>query len=246
VNFTSFEAYKYMVELSADKTTWETVIDRSTNTKIIQHEYTQLSAPVEARYARVTNTSNRSSFSQSDFRVFGNAPGTLPDEVSSFSAERMDDDMGATISWSSSEGAHGYVVRYGIAPEKLYNCYEIRGGATSIEIRSLNADIDYYCTVDAFNDAGITKSGEVVIIQSLISTHILPPGAVSTHKIIGTRNISGVLNLLGRSVGEVNFQPHNQPGSPGLYIYRVDFDKSAALSSLYLRGRNPVRLITHP
>ena len=75
----------------------------------------------------------------------------------------MSDDMGATINWNAAAGAYGYVVRYGIAPTKLYNCYEIRGGETSVEIRSLNADIDYYYTMDAFNDVGIAKSKEVMI-----------------------------------------------------------------------------------
>jgi xylan 1,4-beta-xylosidase len=241
VNFTTFTAYKYVVELSADGAAWETVIDKSSNSKIIQHEYTQMSAPVEARYARLTNKGAGSSFSQSDFRVFGNAPGTVPENVVSINATRMSDDMGAKISWGASSGAYGYVVRYGIAPARLYNCYEIRGGGTSVDIRSLNADVDYYCTVDAFNDVGIAKSGVVTTVRSLTSKTRSPgPYTVIKSKSIRAGEITKVFDVLGRSVGEVNVLRCNQqdvsvPVAPGIYIYRFDRDKSAAMYPLYLQ-----------
>ena len=200
-----------------------------------------MSAPVEARYARLTNKGAGSSFSQSDFRVFGNAPGTVPENVVSINATRMSDDMGAKISWGASSGAYGYVVRYGIAPARLYNCYEIRGGGTSVDIRSLNADVDYYCTVDAFNDVGIAKSGVVTTVRSLTSKTRSPgPYTVIKSKSIRAGEITKVFDVLGRSVGEVNVLRCNQqdvsvPVAPGIYIYRFDRDKSAAMYPLYLQ-----------
>jgi len=51
-------------------------------------------------------------------------------------------------------------VRYGIAPDKLYNTYEVRGKA-SVRIPSLNRGVKYYVTIDSFGEGGITESGKI-------------------------------------------------------------------------------------
>ena len=46
---------------------------------------------------------------------------------------------------------------YGIAPDKLYNNFHVAGGDTSLEIGSLNSGVEYYFTVDSYNECGITR-----------------------------------------------------------------------------------------
>lgn len=55
------------------------------------------------------------------------------------------------------EGCAGLIVRYGIAPDKLYNNSQVAGGDTSLEIGSLNSGVEYYFTVDSYNECGITR-----------------------------------------------------------------------------------------
>ena len=45
-------------------------------------------------------------------------------------ARDLEDPRDATITWQPVEGADGYVVRYGIEPDKLYNNYMIYDGYT--------------------------------------------------------------------------------------------------------------------
>jgi hypothetical protein len=52
-------------------------------------------------------------------------------------------------------------VRYGIAPGKLYQNYEVRG-QMEITLHGLNANVDYSFTVDAFNDSGRTPGTTVL------------------------------------------------------------------------------------
>ena len=56
--------------------------------------------------------------------------------------------------------ADGYIVRYGIAPGKLYQNFEVRG-QKEITIHGLNTEPTYYFTVDAFNDSGRTQGTPV-------------------------------------------------------------------------------------
>ncbi len=56
----------------------------------------------------------------------------------------------ATITWQPVKGADGYVVRYGVEPEKLYNSYMVYD-ADTITIHSLNRDEKYDVKVEAFD-----------------------------------------------------------------------------------------------
>lgn len=63
---------------------------------------------------------------------------------------------------SPCETAHGYNVRYGIAPDKLYHSWLVYE-QNALDLRSLNAGHDYWVAVDSFNENGITP-GPVVRI----------------------------------------------------------------------------------
>ncbi|MEU3520308.1 fibronectin type III domain-containing protein [Streptomyces sp. NPDC006654] len=66
----------------------------------------------------------------------------------------------ARIEWDATSGATGYNIRYGRHPEKLYHSWLVYE-RTCLDLRSLNADADYWVAVDAFGDGGIA-SGETV------------------------------------------------------------------------------------
>ena len=64
------------------------------------------------------------------------------------------------LSCDASAGADGYLVRFGIAPDKLWNHYMVWGG-TDLEIRILMKGTPYYYRVDALNGSGVTEGDEV-------------------------------------------------------------------------------------
>ena len=66
----------------------------------------------------------------------------------------------ARLSWDASPGAEGYLVRFGIAPDKLWNHYMV-WGETALDIRSLMTGTSYYYRVDALNGSGVTEGTEV-------------------------------------------------------------------------------------
>lgn len=158
------DGYQYYIESSADGKTWQKVVDRSTQPKDTPHDYIQLSRPVMARYLRITNVHYPASgkFSLSDLRVFGYAPGKAPAQVKTVSVKRnQQDERTAAVSWQPVANADFYIVRYGIARDKLYSNYQVYK-ANRININSLNTGVKYYFTVDAINASGITKGAAAV------------------------------------------------------------------------------------
>ena len=65
------------------------------------------------------------------------------------------------VRWDVSKGADGYRIRYGVAPDKLYQSYEFRG-QKEVVLRGLNLGVTTYFVVDAFNAAGLTLGTQVV------------------------------------------------------------------------------------
>jgi xylan 1,4-beta-xylosidase len=68
------------------------------------------------------------------------------------------------VEWPPVKGADFYIIRYGIARDRLFNNYQVYN-ATQYNINSLNAGVSYYLTVDAVNDSGVTKGSHVVEIK---------------------------------------------------------------------------------
>ena len=57
-----------------------------------------------------------------------------------------------------ADGAIGYHVRFGIAPDKLYSSYQVYGSEEAL-ITTLNAGETYYYAIDAYNEIGVTEGG---------------------------------------------------------------------------------------
>jgi xylan 1,4-beta-xylosidase len=147
---------RYVVERSDDGERWTTLIDRSGATRDAPHAYVELAQPVTARYLRITNVSAAAgTFSIRDLRVFGESSVELPEPVSDVTVRRHEDDRSVTLTWTRSPRARTYVVRFGVAPDKLYASYQV-GDVTTLTMNSLNRGVRYYFTVDAVNERGVT------------------------------------------------------------------------------------------
>jgi len=143
----------YTVQVSNDNKNWSMLIDKSNNPKDLRHDYMELPEPVKARYVKLTNifTHDEGKFTIKDLRIFGNPDAAGFIEVKDVMIVRdPEDPRDVTLTWQPVEGADGYVIRYGIEPEKLYNNYMIYDGYT-LTIHSLNRDEKYYFRVEAFD-----------------------------------------------------------------------------------------------
>ena len=155
--------HQYRLEASLDGKVWNSLADRSGNRKDVPHDYVELPAAVQARYVRLTNVHfpGGGPFSVRDLRVFGSGEGKPPAAAPRFEVHRDSSDArNAVIRWNMPPDADGYIVRYGIAPGKLYQNFEVRG-QKEIAIHGLNTEPTYYFTVDAFNDSGRTQGTPV-------------------------------------------------------------------------------------
>lgn len=150
----NLERYQsYTVEVSNDNENWTMLINKSNNTVDNRHDYTELAEPMKARYVKLTNvfTHDGSKFAVKDFRIFGNPDVSKYTMVDNVSIVRdPEDPRDVTLLWQPVAGADGYVIRYGIEPDKLYNNYMIYEGY-SITIHSLNRDEEYFFEVEAFD-----------------------------------------------------------------------------------------------
>ena len=155
--------HQYEVRVSDDGLAWRSIIDKSENQKDVPHDYVELEKPVTTQFVKIENIHMpaRGTFAISGFRVFGLASGDVPTLVQNSSAKRDPDDLRRVhIEWKAAQNATGYVIRYGIAPKKLYNNYQVYK-QTQLSINSLNTGIDYFYTIDSFNESGITRGEQV-------------------------------------------------------------------------------------
>jgi hypothetical protein len=125
-----------------------------------------LDSVTPARYVRITNAGpmpGGGTFAIRDFRVFGAGNCGKPATVNAFTVARSAaDPRMAKVGWNEAADAEGYVIRYGIAPDKLYNHFQMLGKSkTSYEVRTLNVGVKYYFTVDAYSGCGLAK-GQVI------------------------------------------------------------------------------------
>jgi xylan 1,4-beta-xylosidase len=162
--------YLYRIEGSTDGTKWSILVDRSSAGRDAPQDYEELTPPAHVRYVRIRNfaSPNGARFSLSGLRVFGEGTGTKPEKVAGVavarSAQEPDDARVAEVSWRPAAGAEFYIVRYGIAPDKLFASEQVYH-ATEMEMRSLISGVRYFLAVDAVNASGITPGKETVVLQ---------------------------------------------------------------------------------
>ena len=89
--------------------------------------------------------------------MFGSADGPAPATPAGLSARRDGDQRNAFVSWPPVPGAVGYNVRWGIAPTKLHQTYQVwaeRG--PQVEIRALTVGQEYWFAVESFDERGVS------------------------------------------------------------------------------------------
>lgn len=151
---------RYILEGSLDGESWFCIRDLSKADTDLSHPYFLLEEGSKMRYVRLTGVEvpYGSRLAVSGIRVFGLGNGEKCAAVA-VSACAMEDPMTCSLRWQGVPGAQGYNVRYGIAPDKLYNSWLVYDH-NEVLISTLNADQKYYYAIDAFNENGITP-GEV-------------------------------------------------------------------------------------
>lgn len=149
---------------STDGKNWQMLADYSKLRENRPNFYYELERPLKTRYIRFENvyvpTPN---LAISDIRVFGNGDGPAPVTPKNLKAVRGADTRDATISWEPVPGAVGYNILWGIAPDKLYQTYQVWADAgNTLEIRALNKGVDYYFAIETFDENGVSKVSAVV------------------------------------------------------------------------------------
>lgn len=157
INPELYQSYKLSASYNGKQ--WYTIADFSKKRTDTPHDYVEFESPFRARYIRWENCRYTLSKNVSlrELRVFGRADGTAPCETQGVKVIRDAKDMcRALIAWQPSKDATGYIVRYGLSPDKLYHSIEITTPSGQLELTGLNSRPAYYFAVDAYNASGIT------------------------------------------------------------------------------------------
>ncbi|MDG4714504.1 family 43 glycosylhydrolase [Winogradskyella marincola] len=157
--------HQFTIETSEDGKNWKTVVDRSKTDIDAPNAYLVLDEPVKAKYVRYNNIKvPGNNFAMSEVRVFGLGLGETPSKVSNFKINREKDRRDISFSWDKVEGAQGYNIRWGIAPDKLYQSWQVYDTNTHF-MRCLDRDIPYYFTIEAYNENGISEQTETIYVE---------------------------------------------------------------------------------
>ncbi|WP_207535625.1 family 43 glycosylhydrolase [Desertivirga arenae] len=158
-------SHQFLIEGSLDGLQWITLVDRSSDKRDTPNDYEQLAQPQKVRFVRYKNIHVPTPhLSISGLRVFGNAGGKLPAAVQGFEVIRKTDRRDALLKWKKLPGVQGYNVLWGIAPDKLYSSWMVYDN-DSLELKSLSADQEYYFSIEAFNENGVSARTKSIRIK---------------------------------------------------------------------------------
>lgn len=123
-------------------------------------------APTRLRYLKYVHEHvGAANLAVADLRVFGVAPGQKPPTPAGLQAVRAQDARNASIEWQAVPGAVGYNVRWGVAPDKLYQTYQVWAeNGTRLELRALNLGQGYSVAIEAFNETGVSDLSAAVAL----------------------------------------------------------------------------------
>ena len=157
--------HRFTIQASEDGENWQTVVDRSNSNKDVPNAYIVVDKPIKAKYVRYNNIEvPGANFAMSEFRVFGLGLANKPEKVTGFDIKRKTDRRDVAFSWNSIEGAQGYNIRWGIAPDKLYQSWLVYDTNKHF-MRCLDRDTSYFFSIEAFNENGISKKSEILKID---------------------------------------------------------------------------------
>ena len=158
--------HRYVIEGSLDGQSWTTIVDRSRNYKDVPNDYVQVDRPTRARFVRYRNIEVPTPhLAISDLRIFGLGEEKKPATVKGFKVDRQQSDRrDALLTWEAGKNCQGYNIRWGIAPDKLYNSWLVYG-KNELLLKSLTTDQSYYFTIEAFNENGISEPVRLVVVK---------------------------------------------------------------------------------
>jgi len=158
---------QFRLEHSRDGERFLPLADLSREKRSRANAYVELPSAVTTRFIRyVHGRVGAKNLAIADLRVFGNGNGSAPAPPAEFAVRRDADPREAWIEWSPVEGATGYNVLWGIAPEKLYQAYQVFADSPpGITLRALNVGQRYSFAIEAFNENGVSKRSAVVSIE---------------------------------------------------------------------------------
>ncbi len=157
--------HRFILEVSEDGKKWETVVDRSNSYKDSPNAYIVLNQPVKARFVQYKNIEvPGNNLALSEIRVFGLGLEKKPAGVKGFKVTRQADRRDAAFSWKPVKGAQGYNIRWGIAPDKMYQSWLVYD-VNKHFMRCLDRDTPYYFSIEAFNENGISEKTEPIKIE---------------------------------------------------------------------------------
>lgn len=149
--------HQYVIESSLDGENWLTLIDKKDSKKDVPNDYGELKNPEKARYIRFKNIHAPTPYlSISGLRIFGKGSGKAPKPVKNFTIDRKEDARDAQLTWQKQDNAQGYTIFWGIAPDKLYNTWQVYD-KNQLLLKSLSTHQNYYFSIEAFNENGISK-----------------------------------------------------------------------------------------
>ena len=162
---TVYTAFRLLA--STDGTQWRTIADLSRSRRDRPNAYLELPSPVRARYIRYDHRHvGAAHLAIADLRVFGNGRGGRPATPGGLTARRDRDERNAFIEWQPVNGVVGYNIRWGIAPNKLYQTYQrFADQGTSLELRALNVGQQYWVAIESFDENGVSALGAPVQIS---------------------------------------------------------------------------------
>lgn len=157
--------HRFTIEVSDDGKNWQKVVDRSNSYKDAPNAYLVLSQPIKAKFVRYNNIEvPGKNLALSEIRVFGTGMGEKPTVVKDFKVKREIDRRDATLKWKPVENAQGYNIRWGIAPDKLYQSWLVYD-VNEHFMRCLDRDTKYYFCIEAFNENGISELSELIEVK---------------------------------------------------------------------------------
>lgn len=152
---------RWKLEGSTDGSNYVVLEDNSMAETDLSHDLVLKENGIRLRYLRLTNM--EVPYGQkpcvSGLRVFGIGDGKKPGNVV-FAAKRTDE-MDLEVEMNA-EGAVGYNILWGSAPDKLYHSYMTF--EKKQHIGALVNGRNYYVRVDAFNENGITEGTIIVLV----------------------------------------------------------------------------------
>lgn len=155
----------YLLEGSLDGEKWFALLDTRNEGSDRAHRFWMPEKALEVRYLRLRDFAIpfEGVPAVSGLRAFGPAQGDAPGQADGVTAVRSGDGLNILLTWNAVPGADGYNIRYGIAPEKLYNSWQVIG-STELDLSMVNAGQTYYIAVDSYGPGGVTV-GKVFEIE---------------------------------------------------------------------------------